>query len=75
MHALVPRRLVVTAIRRFLIGCVFSGDAAGGEGLPSATGYAVAGASHALHDAVSFPGARFFVCLWGTLMFGMPCSG
>ncbi|CAM9311432.1 unnamed protein product, partial [Ectocarpus fasciculatus] len=33
-------------------GVWMSGDVPGGEGLPSATGYAVAGASHALHDAV-----------------------
>ncbi|CBN77897.1 expressed unknown protein [Ectocarpus siliculosus] len=33
-------------------GVWMSGDVPGGEGLPSATGYAVAGASHALHDAI-----------------------
>ncbi|CAM9377253.1 unnamed protein product [Ectocarpus sp. 4 AP-2014] len=33
-------------------GVWMSGDVPGGEGLPSATGYAVAGASHALHEAI-----------------------
>ncbi|CAN0557003.1 unnamed protein product, partial [Ectocarpus sp. 12 AP-2014] len=33
-------------------GVWMSDDVPGGEGLPSATGYVVAGASHALHDAV-----------------------
>ncbi|CAB1100165.1 unnamed protein product [Ectocarpus sp. CCAP 1310/34] len=35
-------------------GVWMSGDVPGGEGLPSATGYAVAGASHALHDAIEY---------------------
>ncbi|CAN0416553.1 unnamed protein product, partial [Ectocarpus sp. 8 AP-2014] len=33
-------------------GVWMSGDVLADEGLPSATGYAVAGASHALHDAI-----------------------